>query len=176
VHESNTQAGGAIVKRLNLEGAKDKHTPLPPKTYSEDCPKTADKKGVKVYQQLLGSLMYVCCMWHKANVAFAVNSCTQFMQNPGPSHFQAAKHILRYLKTTKDNRLTYSRQPDNMANVLYAYVDANHEGNPDDRKSVSWYVLMLNGGAISWSSKRIKVVSISSFESNGTALASLHAK
>ncbi len=44
-------------------GAKDKHTPLPPKSYltSEDCPKTADrdKKGIKVYQQLLGSLMYV---------------------------------------------------------------------------------------------------------------------
>jgi hypothetical protein len=35
--------------------------------------------------------------------------------------------------------LTYSMQPDNMANVLYTYVDADHERNPLDRKSVDWY-------------------------------------
>jgi hypothetical protein len=156
----------SVIKRFNLEGAKDKHTPLPPKTYltSEDCPKTVDKKEVKVYQQLLGSLMYVAC-GTRPDIAFAVNSCAQFMQNPGLSHFKAAKHILRYLKTTKGKKLTYSTQPDNMANILYAYVDADHTGDPSYRKSVSGYVLMLNRGAISWSSKKIKVVSISSFES-----------
>jgi hypothetical protein len=108
--------------------------------------------------------MYVTC-GTRPDIAFAVNSCAQFMQNPGLSHFKAAKHILRYLKTTKDKKLTYSKQPDNMANVLYAYVNADHAGDPEDRKSVGGYVLMLNGGAISWSSKKIKVVSISSFES-----------
>jgi hypothetical protein len=156
----------SVLKRFNMEAAKDKHTPLPPKTYltTEDCPQTINKKEVKVYQQLLGSLMYVAC-GTRPDVAFAVNSCAQFMQNPGPSHLKAAKHILRYLRTTKDEKLTYSRQPTNMGNVLYAYVDADHAGNPDDRKSVGGYVLMLNGGAISWSSKKIKVVSISSFES-----------
>ncbi len=65
----------SVIKRFNLEGAKDKHTPLPPKTYltSEDCPKTVDKKEVKVYQQLLGSLMYVAC-GTRPDIAFAVNS------------------------------------------------------------------------------------------------------
>lgn len=35
----------------------------------------------------------------------------------------------------------------------------------NDVISVGGYVLMLNGGAVSWSSRKIKVVSISSFES-----------
>lgn len=52
-----------------------------------------------------------------------------------------------------------------MANKLFGYVDADHASDHDDRKSVGGYVLMLNGGAVSWSSRKIKVVAISSFES-----------
>jgi hypothetical protein len=156
----------SVLKRFNMEGCKDKYTPLPPRTYltSEDSPKTPNKRDVKTYQQLMGSLMYVAC-GTRPDIAFAVNSCAQFMQNPGPSHFEAAKHILRYLKTTKAAKLTYSKQPPQMANVLYGYVDADHAGSTEDRKSVGGYVLMLNGGAISWASRKIKVVSLSSFES-----------
>ena len=156
----------SVVKRFNMAGCKPKYTPLPPKIQltSQDCPATPIKKDVKVYQQLLGSLMYVAC-GTRPDVAFAVNSCAQFMQNPGESHFKAAKHILRYLNTTKDAKLTYSKQPVNMANVLYGFVDADHAGSTEDRKSVGGYVLLLNGAAISWSSRKIKVVALSSFES-----------
>jgi hypothetical protein len=101
----------------------------------------------------------------RPDISFAVNSCAQYMQNPGESHVAAAKQVLRYLKGTKDAKLTYSKQRPEMANVLYGYVDANHAGSPEDRKSVSGYVLMLGGGAVSWSSRKIKVVSLSSFES-----------
>jgi hypothetical protein len=44
-------------------------------------------------------------------------------------------------------------------------VDADHASDSDDRKSVGGYVLMLNGAAICWSSRKIKIVAISSFES-----------
>jgi hypothetical protein len=45
-----------------------------------------------------------------------------------------------------------------MANVLYGNVDADHAGSTKDQKSVGGYVLMLNCGAISWASHKIKVV------------------
>ena len=156
----------SVIKRFNMVGCKTKHTPLPPKTYltSQDCPATPDKKDVKTYQQLMGSLMYVAC-GTRPDIAFAVNSCAQFMQNPGESHLKAAKHILRYLNTTRDAKLTYRKQQPNMGNVLYGFVDADHAGSPQDRKSVGGYVLLLNGAAISWSSRKIKVVALSSFES-----------
>lgn len=156
----------SVVKRFNMMGCKNKYTPLPNRTYltSEDCPAVPNKKDVKTYQQLVGSLMYVAC-GTRPDIAFAVNSCAQYMQNPGESHFKAAKHILRYLKTTKDEKLTYRKQPEGMGNVLYGFVDADHAGSPEDRKSVGGYVLLLNGAAISWSSRKIKVVALSSFES-----------
>jgi hypothetical protein len=88
------------------------------------------------------------------------------MTNPGSQHVEAAKHVLRYLKATKDVGITYSKQTDDrQANKLFGYVDADHASDVDDRKSVGGYVLMLNGGAVSWSSRKIKVVAISSFES-----------
>jgi hypothetical protein len=156
----------AVLKRFNLQDAAEKPTPLPPHVHlsKADCPATPDKQRVKVYQQLVGSLMYISC-GTRPDIAFAVNSCSQFMSNPGETHLQAAKHILRYLKGTRNEKLTYRKQASSMANVLYCYVDADHAGCPDDRKSVGRYVLILNGGAVSWSSRKIKVVSLLSFES-----------
>ena len=78
--------------------------------------------------------------------------CAQYMQAPGPSHFKAAKHILRYLKVTKHEKITYSKQAPQMANRLYGFVYVDHAGPADDRKSIGCYKFMLNGGAISWSS------------------------
>ena len=47
---------------------------------------------------------------------------------------------------------------------MWAFADADHAGDPDTRRSVTGYVLMLNGGAISWSSTRQAVVALSSSE------------
>jgi hypothetical protein len=156
----------AVLKRFGMEDCKDKHTPLEPGLHlnADDCPDKPDKKDIRTYQQLIRSLMYIAC-GTRPDIAFAVSTCSQYMQAPGPSHFKAAKHILRYLKATKNEKITYRRQKPEMANRLYGFVDADHAGSHDDRKSVSGYVLMLNGGAISWSSRKIKVVAISSFES-----------
>ncbi len=99
--------------------------------------------SVKPYQQLVCSLMYVACAT-RPDIAYAVNSCAQFMSNPGPGlvHLEAAKHILRYLKGTKTVGITYSKQTDDkLANKLVGYVDADHAADVDDRKSVDGYVL-----------------------------------
>jgi hypothetical protein len=60
-----------------------------------------------------------------------------------PTRGQPAKHILRYLEGTSNVGLTYSKQPKELANRLYGYVDADHALDSDDHKSVGGYVLML---------------------------------
>eukprot|EP00961_Rhodomonas_salina_P054314 729513-Rhodomonas_salina.1 len=76
------------------------------------------------------------------------------MSNPGPEHIAAAKQILCYLKGSKSQKLTYTRQPVAMANQLVCYTDSDHAGNPDMRRSVTGYVVLLNGAAVSWQSTR----------------------
>eukprot|EP00961_Rhodomonas_salina_P131965 1776616-Rhodomonas_salina.1 len=86
------------------------------------------------------------------------------MANPGPSHIAAAKRILRYAKGTSEVGITYTANVTG-PNQLYAYVDADHAGDPEGRRSVTGYAVMMNGGAISWESKRQKVTALSSAES-----------
>mmetsp|Transcript_36110 Transcript_36110/g.90847 ORF Transcript_36110/g.90847 Transcript_36110/m.90847 type:complete len:195 (+) Transcript_36110:254-838(+) len=85
------------------------------------------------------------------------------MSCPGQLHIAAAKHILRYLIGTKRYSNCYRRNT-KKPNTIQGYVDADHAGNPEDRISVSRYVLFCNGGPISWSSKRQPIVALSSSE------------
>eukprot|EP00961_Rhodomonas_salina_P220286 2978209-Rhodomonas_salina.2 len=71
------------------------------------------------------------------------------MSNPGPEHIAAAKRILQYLKGTKGLKLTYRRQLLETENHLICYADSDHAGDPDTRHSVTGYVVMLNGAAVS---------------------------
>ena len=49
-----------------------------------------------------------------------------------------------------------------MGNLLWVYADADYTGDPDMCRSVTGYVVMMDGGAISWSSTRQAVVALSS--------------
>eukprot|EP00961_Rhodomonas_salina_P085350 1146259-Rhodomonas_salina.1 len=64
----------------------------------------------------------------------------------------AARRILRYLAGTADLGLTYVAQPESRANLLWGFADADHAGDPDSRRSVTGYVTMMCGAAISWAS------------------------
>eukprot|EP00961_Rhodomonas_salina_P237959 3215915-Rhodomonas_salina.1 len=88
------------------------------------------------------------------------------MSNPGPEHVAAAKRILRYLKDSKHLKLTYRRQQEASANVLVCYADSDHAGDPDTRSSVTGYIVMLNGAAVSWQSTRQQVTALSTAEAD----------
>ncbi len=121
-----------VLKRFSMDNAHANDTQLPPHIHlsKSDCPETPDKEAVQTYQQLIRSLMYIAC-GTRPDIAYAVNTCAQFMSNPGPAHIHAAKHILRYLKGTSNVGLTYSKQPKEVANRLY--------GSPGRESSSSWW-------------------------------------
>ena len=65
----------------------------------------------------------------------------------GVEHWIAVKNILKYLKMTKDMFLVYGGEKELIIN---GYVDASFDTDPDDSKSQTRYVFLLNGGAVSW--------------------------
>eukprot|EP00961_Rhodomonas_salina_P085777 1152050-Rhodomonas_salina.5 len=89
------------------------------------------------------------------------------MSNPGPSHVIAVKRILHYLSGTKHLKLTY-KWADNplTGNCLSSSADSDsdHTGDPDTKRSVTGFVVLLNGGAVSWQSVRHQVTALSSAE------------
>jgi hypothetical protein len=67
-------------------------------------------------------------------------------------NWKAVKHILRYLKGSRNLCIQYGKTPE--SNNLIGYSDADFGGDSDDRKSTIGYVFMLGNGPICWSSKR----------------------
>eukprot|EP00961_Rhodomonas_salina_P143744 1934589-Rhodomonas_salina.1 len=149
-----------ILELFGMTGANLVSTPLELNTHltRDDCPAPGqiNKQFRREYQRIVGSLMYLAS-FTRPDLAHAVNQCSRFMANPGPSHMEAARRILRYLAGTAHLGLTYEAQPASRANLLWGFADADHAGDPDTRRSVTGYVTILNGAAISWGSNRQQV-------------------
>jgi len=84
----------------------------------------------------------------------------RFGANPGPAHWEAVKWIFCYLAGTRDLCLTYGET----RRILEGYVDAD-SSMAEDRRAISGYAFLVDGGAVSWSSKRQEIVSLSTTES-----------
>ena len=112
-----------------------------------------DDAGTKVdatmFKQVVDNLMY------------GVNLINRFMSSPTESHWFAGKRILRYLKGTTELGNHYKKREN--TNVV-AYTDSDFAGDIDDQKNTSGFVFLLGSGAISWSSKKQPVVSLSTTE------------
>jgi hypothetical protein len=71
---------------------------------------------------------------------------SRYQSDPGVEHWTAVKNILKYLNRTKEMFLVYGGDEEL---VVKAYVDASFDTDPDDSKSQTGYVYILNGGAVS---------------------------
>ena len=108
----------------------------------------------------IGSIMYaILCI--KPDVCLAISLGGRYQSNAGVDHCTAVKNILKYLKRTKDMFLVYGGDKEL---VLNGYVDASFDAKPDDSKSQTGYVFILNGGAISWCSSKQSVMAGSTCE------------
>lgn len=72
-------------------------------TLSKDqCPNTLDEKDkmkTVPYASAVGSLMYAM-LCTRPDICYAVGLVSRYQSNPGPEHWIAVKHILKYLRRT----------------------------------------------------------------------------
>ena len=72
------------------------------------------------------------------------------------SHGKTVKRILRYLFSSIDHGLMFYK----CSNLrLFAFCDSDYGSDVDDRKSTSGFCVYLGSNLISWSSKKLHVVS-----------------
>ena len=80
----------------------------------------------------------------------------------------AALHVLRYLRGTYDQAILY-QHVDTLADTLWGWVDSDWAADVGSRRSHTGYIIMLNGGAVSWKSRRQDCVSLSTSEAEYVA-------
>ena len=117
------------------------------------------------YQRLIGKLIYL--NHTRPEIAFAVNTLSQFMSAPYEDHLKAAYRVLAYLKGTIGQGLMYSRSGGSENKI---YTDADWASSVIDRRSVSAYCVYLGGSLVSWRSKKQKDIALSSAKAELGAL------
>ena len=69
------------------------------------------------YASAVGSLMYVM-LCTRLDICFAVGVVSRFQSNHGPEHWIAVKHVLKYLRRTRNLMLTVPSSPKIVKNML----------------------------------------------------------
>ena len=125
-------------------------------------PKTPEeiKQMAKVpYASAIGSLMYAM-LCTRPDIAYAVSVTSRYQSNPGLEHWVAVKSIFKYLRRTKDLILTYGES--NLQ--IDGFTDSDFQSDVDDRKSISGFVFICNGDAVSWKSSKQSITADSTTE------------
>ena len=72
--------------------------------FDDQRPKTLEEEKTMrqvPYASAMGILIYAMpCT--RPNIYYSVGIVSQYQSNPGPKHWEAIKHVLKYLRRTKD--------------------------------------------------------------------------
>jgi hypothetical protein len=158
-----------ILKRFRMEDCKAIGVPLDPKTKLKKNVNMDDEMVKVPYQQAVGSLIYAM-LCTRPDLAYPISVVSQHMANPSLEHWVAVKCIFQYLQGTLQFKLRFGGlSPQDVV----GYCDADWADDLEDRRSTTWFVFMMGGGATSWSSKQQPTIALSTTEAE--YMASTHA-
>ena len=136
------------------------------------------------------------------DISFACIKLSQYSSAPSLEHFEAVKHLYKYLAATIDDGITYWRQTPNMSQPVHPdpiqHTDPNYDDTADERKqldphkltgtvnsdyagdnshhkSVSGICIKLAGGTILYKTQYQSTIALSTTEAEFTAAQIYHA-
>ncbi|GKD33640.1 hypothetical protein Tco_1249149 [Tanacetum coccineum] len=112
------------------------------------------------YRSMVRALMYF--ITNRPDIVHATCYCARYQARPTEKHLREVKWFFWYLKNTINMGLWY---PKDIGFNLTAFLDSDHAGYLDTRKSTSGGIKFLGGdNLVSWSSKKQDCTSMSSAE------------
>lgn len=103
-----------ILKRFNMDTCNPVSTPMDVsvKLTKEMSPKTdAEREQMESipFQEAVGCILYLA-QSTRPDISYAINNISRFNNQPGPQHWAAIKHLLRYLNGTSSLKLNFSNK------------------------------------------------------------------
>ena len=165
-----------IIDGIGMKNSKDETLPYPLDKLSlskldNATPAQLSECSKFPYRRIVGQLMYG--MVHTlVAIMYALNVLSRYGNNPGPRHIEFAKHLLRYVKYSKNDRLMFKTHDGpkdiiTMTKILQLrfQCDADLAGNPDTMHSQTSYLGYLADSLICWCSTDQGSISTSTAES-----------
>nr|GEZ95509.1 hypothetical protein [Tanacetum cinerariifolium] len=159
-----------ILIKLGMTSCDSVGTPMATKHLDADLSGTPIDQTK--YFSMVGALMYLTAS--RPDIMHATCYCARYQAKLTKKHLTVVKRIFRYLKDTIHIGLWYLKDT---GFELTAFVDSDHVGCLDSRKSTSGGIQFLGGDKlVSWSSKKQDCTSMSSAESEYVSLSACCAK
>ena len=156
-----------MLDRFGMSNCKPRSTPCEQKFESTNDSEPVDQKK---YREIVVSLIYLMTCT-RPDIGWVVSKLSQRLSCPRVEDLVVAKHVLRYLKGTKEYELCFKRCDGELS--LIAYSDADWASSLDDRHSTTGYCFSLNenGPPIVWKSRKQPTVALSTCEAEYVSLA-----
>jgi hypothetical protein len=103
------------------------------------------------FRAILGSMDFPC-MCTRPDMAFAVSVINKRQTNPSHVHMKQLKPMLLYLNRTRPMGITYGRLSQDIADDIKLFSDSSWVADTTTGRSQSREVVILNGGAVNWTS------------------------
>ena len=158
-----------VAKRFGVTVESVKTPGSPDEVLSKDDLPVSDEEqqiAAKLpYPALVGCLIYANLT--RPDVAYSISNVAMYMSRWGVRHYEHAIRILKYLYTTRNDKITYHKWDGDVE--LTCFVDANYgdgrdSGNNDKWCSQGGYLVYVGDCLVSWSSKRHRCRTLSSME------------
>jgi hypothetical protein len=101
------------------------------------------------YQSIIGSLLHLA-QCTRPDIALAVGALAAYGSSPTQAHYEAVLDVVRYVGSTAQRGITYGHS----SAPIETWCDANFAACQDTRRSTTGWVVVMYGGAVSWSSKK----------------------
>lgn len=129
---------------------------------------SAKYPNIHNYQSLVGSLLYLS-QSTRPDIAYSASLLARHLHAPTQNHWLAAIKLLRYLKGTRTYGLVYGNSINKQGTRMVAYCDSNF-GDKEDSISTYGYCFIINGAAVSWTSRKQDRVARSTADAEYVAL------
>lgn len=144
-----------LISETGLSAAKPAPTPLDSnvKLTTKECDQhVTDTEEFKhdvladqgKYQRIIGKLLYLTVT--RPDIAYSVQTLSQFLQQPKQSHMNAAIRIIRYIKGKPGQGLLMSSK---RKDILTAYCDADWAACTFSRRSITGFTIKLGDSLVS---------------------------
>ncbi|CAI7747531.1 unnamed protein product [Closterium sp. NIES-53] len=118
---------------------------------------------IRNYQRKLGCLLFAAITC-RPDLSYSASQLATYLKRPEAEHMAELDRDLHYLVSTPTIGLIYYKSKTTTPKLI-GYVDADHAGDPDNRRSRTGYIYRLESiGPISWQSSKQELIALSSAE------------
>uniref|UniRef100_A0AAV1TK73 Reverse transcriptase Ty1/copia-type domain-containing protein n=1 Tax=Peronospora matthiolae TaxID=2874970 RepID=A0AAV1TK73_9STRA len=160
-----------ILTKFGMQDSKPVKTPQDPglkltkRMCKDGCKHNYTVQGVP-YRSAVGALMYLM-VGTRSDLAASVGVLIQFAADPCPTHWQARKRVLQYLRATPTLGIRFIGAGNGK---LLGYSDADWAGDIDTRRSTSGYLAKQKQRSVVLSSTEAEYMALSEATQEATCL------